>query len=168
MHDSLDLDLLLMWDATSVVPDMPSRAVTPPSGAAEAQCAGLQREDAKSPEKKQQPRNSGSSEEGDGSASGSEGVDAKRQKRMRRNRESAAMSRERKKKHIDELEHKLAMLSSTVASLQAENNALRSQRIGAQGVDTHPPELRDLKQMTNTPLSLQRPLLAPVHLVDVR
>merc|ERR1719424_1147397 len=140
--DSIDdLDLLgLTWDTTSVVPD--TRTVTPSAG---AEAHGVDHED----------------EEG-------EGVDAKRQKRMRRNRESAAMSRERKKKHIDELEHKLAMLSSTVASLQAENNALRSQRIGAQGVDTHPPELRDLKQMTNTPLSLQRPLLAPVHLVDVR
>ena len=73
-----------------------------------------------------------------------EGEAAKRQKRMQRNRESAAMSRERKKKHIDELEHKLAMLSSTVATLQAENNTLRSR----QGVDTHPPE--DLKQMANT------------------
>ena len=98
--DSIDdLDLLgLTWDTTSVVPD--TRTVTPSAG---AEAHGVDRED----------------EEG-------EGVDAKRQKRMRRNRESAAMSRERKKKHIDELEHKLAMLSSTVATLQAENDALRS------------------------------------------
>ena len=116
--DSIDdLDLLgLTWDTTSVVPD--TRTVTPSAG---AEAHGVDHED----------------EEG-------EGVDAKRQKRMRRNRESAAMSRERKKKHIDELEHKLAMLSSTVATLQAENNTLRSR----QGVDTHPPE--DLKQMANT------------------
>ena len=123
--DSIDdLDLLgLTWDTTSVVPD--TRTVTPSAG---AEAHGVDHED----------------EEG-------EGVDAKRQKRMRRNRESAAMSRERKKKHIDELEHKLAMLSSTVATLQAENDTLRSRRgprAGAQGAGTHPPE--DLKQMANT------------------
>ena len=153
--DSIDdLDLLgLMWDATSVVPG--TRAVTPPAG---VEAYGVDREDAKSPEKKQ-PRNSGSSDD-----EGGEGVDAKRQKRMRRNRESAAMSRERKKKHIDELEHKLAMLSSTVATLQAENDALRSRRAGAQGVDTHPPELEDLKQMTNT-AALSMPLLDKVSFV---
>ena len=114
-----NLDVLLMWDATSVVSD--TRAVTPP---AEAAAYGVDRVDAKSPEKKQ-PRDSGSSGD-EGWDEGGEGVDAKRQKRMRRNRESAAMSRERKKTHIDELEHKLAMLSSTVATLQAENDALRS------------------------------------------
>lgn len=115
-----NLDVLLMWDATSVVPD--TRAgVTPP---AEAAAYGVDRVDAKSPEKKQ-PRDSGSSGD-EGWDEGGEGVDAKRQKRMRRNRESAAMSRERKRTHIDELEHKLAMLSSTVATLQAENDALRS------------------------------------------
>ena len=108
-----------MWDATSVVSD--TRAVTPP---AEAAAYGVDHVDAKSPEKKQ-PRDSGSSGD-EGWDEGGEGVDAKRQKRMRRNRESAAMSRERKKTHIDELEHKLAMLSSTVATLQAENDALRS------------------------------------------
>ena len=37
------------------------------------------------------------------------------------------------------------MLSTTVALLQAENDALRA---GAQGVDAHPP--KELKQMTNT------------------
>ena len=129
---------------------------------AEAAAYGVDRVDAKSPEKKQ-PRDSGSSGD-EGWDEGGEGVDAKRQKRMRRNRESAAMSRERKKKHIDELEHKLAMLSSTVATLQAENDALRSRRAGAQGVDTHPPELEDLKQMTNT-AALSMPLLDKVSFV---
>lgn len=74
-----------------------------------------------------------------------EGVEAKRQKRMLRNRESAAMSRARKKRHVEELERKLAMLSSQIAMLQAENDALRS---GARGVDAQPPN--ELKQMTNT------------------
>ena len=135
--DSIDnLDLLgLTWDTTSVVPD--TRTVTPSAG---AEAHGVVRVD-------------------------EEGEAAKRQKRMRRNRESAAMSRERKKKHIDELEHKLAMLSSTVATLQAENDTLRSRwgpRAGAQGVGTHPPE--DLKQMANT-AALPMHSCAPVSFV---
>ena len=128
-----DLDLFgLKWDATSVVLD--TWAVTPSAG---TEAHGVDRED----------------------EDVGEGVDAKRQKRMQRNRESAAMSRERKKKHIDELEHKLAMLSSTVATLQAENHTLRSRRVGDLGVNTHPPE--DLKQMTNT-AALSMPPCAPV------
>ena len=131
--DSLDLDLLgLMWDATDVSA-MPARPATP-LAAAEAQCMGMsiQRQASnKSPEKKR-PQNSGS-EGASADDSGSEGADAKRQKRMQRNRESAAMSRERKKRRIDELEHTLATLASTVARLQAENEALRSQGAGAQG-----------------------------------
>ena len=117
--DSTDeLDFFgLTWDALSVVPDTP--AVTPSTG---AKARGVDCED----------------EEG-------EGVEAKRQKRMLRNRESAAMSRARKKRHVEELERKLAMLSTTVAMLQAENDALRA---GARGVDAHPP--KELKQMTNT------------------
>ena len=155
-----NLDVLLMWDATSVVSD--TRAVTPP---AEAAAYGVDRVDAKSPEKKQ-PRDSGSSGDEGWDEGWDDGVEAKRQKRMRRNRESAAMSRERKKTHIDELEHKLAMLSSTVATLQAENDTLRSRRgprAGAQGAGTHPPE--DLKQMANT-AALSMHACAPVSFVE--
>jgi len=53
-------------------------------------------------------------------------AEAKRVKRMRRNRESAAMSRERKKQYIEELETKLAALTATVQQLRAENVALRA------------------------------------------
>merc|ERR1719155_401698 len=53
-------------------------------------------------------------------------AEAKRVKRMRRNRESAAMSRERKKQYIETLEQKVASLQETVKKLRAENHALRS------------------------------------------
>lgn len=59
--------------------------------------------------------------------------EAKRVKRMKRNRESAAMSRERKKLYIEELETKLAALNATVQRLQAENEALRSGRAPLEG-----------------------------------
>jgi len=59
--------------------------------------------------------------------------EAKRVKRMKRNRESAAMSRERKKLYIEELETKLAALNSTVQRLQAENESLRSGRPPLEG-----------------------------------
>jgi len=54
-------------------------------------------------------------------------AEEKRQKRMKRNRESAAMSRNRKKQYIEELEAKVASLSSTVEQLQAENWALKQE-----------------------------------------
>jgi len=59
--------------------------------------------------------------------------EAKRVKRMKRNRESAAMSRERKKLYIEELETKLNALNSTVQRLQAENESLRSGRPPLEG-----------------------------------
>ena len=51
---------------------------------------------------------------------------SKRQKRMQRNRESAAISRERKRAYIEQLEIRLSELSQTVATLRTENDALRS------------------------------------------
>ena len=59
--------------------------------------------------------------------------EAKRQKRMRRNRESAAMSRERKKAYIEQLESKLSELSAMASSLRSENDALRSGRAPLEG-----------------------------------
>ena len=50
----------------------------------------------------------------------------KRQKRMQRNRESAAISRERKRAYIEQLEIRLSELSQVVASLRTENDVLRS------------------------------------------
>ena len=51
---------------------------------------------------------------------------SKRQKRMQRNRESAAISRERKRAYIEQLEIRLSELSQIVATLRTENDALRS------------------------------------------
>lgn len=68
--------------------------------------------------------------ERDASGDGTDGVDAyeeKRLKRMRRNRESAAMSRNRKKAHMEELEAKVNELSATVARLEAENARLKAE-----------------------------------------
>ena len=54
--------------------------------------------------------------------------EAKRQKRMQRNRESAAISRERKRAYLKQLELRLAELAQIVATLRAENAMLRSGR----------------------------------------
>mmetsp|Transcript_9852 Transcript_9852/g.36083 ORF Transcript_9852/g.36083 Transcript_9852/m.36083 type:complete len:695 (-) Transcript_9852:1794-3878(-) len=74
-----------------------------------------------------------------GSASGSDDAndeedETKRQARLLRNRESAQLSRQRKKAYLDELEKKLQavnannmQLGATVARLAAENAALRRQ-----------------------------------------
>lgn len=47
---------------------------------------------------------------------------------MRRNRESAAMSRNRKKNYIEELEAKVAKLTETVKLLESENITLQHER----------------------------------------
>jgi len=64
----------------------------------------------------------GDEDEGDGSG---DPLEQKRLKRMRRNRESAAMSRNRKKAYIEELEAKVAALKASVHQLQSENQTLK-------------------------------------------
>ena len=59
--------------------------------------------------------------------------ESKRQKRMQRNRESAAISRERKRAHIEQLEIRLSELSQIVATLRTENDALRSGHLPSVG-----------------------------------
>ena len=54
--------------------------------------------------------------------------EAKRQKRMQRNRASAAISRQRKRAYLKQLELRLAELAQIVATLRAENDMLRSGR----------------------------------------
>lgn len=72
-------------------------------------------------------------------------IEEKHLKRMRRNRESAAMSRNRKKCYIEELEAKVAKLTETVNSLQNENITLQHERAklqqsrAAAGQDMHAP-----------------------------
>ncbi|OUW50734.1 MAG: hypothetical protein CBD47_00135 [Synechococcus sp. TMED187] len=53
--------------------------------------------------------------------------DARSHHHRRRNRESAAMSRNRKKAHMEELEAKVNELSATVARLEAENARLKAE-----------------------------------------
>ena len=55
-------------------------------------------------------------------------IEEKHLKRMRRNRESAALSRNRKKCYIEELEAKVAKLTETVCGLQSENATLQHER----------------------------------------
>jgi len=76
-----------------------------------------------------------------GSEDGDEDIDAsndpaeeKRLKRMRRNRESAAMSRNRKKAYIEELEAKVNSLTSMVTALQNENWALKEECAALRGL----------------------------------
>jgi len=59
--------------------------------------------------------------------------EAKRQKRMQRNRESAAISRERKRAYLKQLELRFAELAQIVATLRAENAMLRSGRAPSTG-----------------------------------
>jgi len=61
-------------------------------------------------------------------------------KRMRRNRESAAMSRNRKKQYVEELETQVASLHEHVSKLQRENIDLRRACARARG-DEAPPSL---------------------------
>ena len=60
-------------------------------------------------------------------------AEEKRLKRMRRNRESAAMSRNRKKQYVEELEARVAALNETVQSLHSENFELRREHARLQG-----------------------------------
>ena len=70
----------------------------------------------------------GDGEGGDGEGDGSgDPLEQKRLKRMRRNRESAAMSRNRKKAYIEELEAKVAALKASVQQLQSENQTLKQE-----------------------------------------
>jgi len=52
-------------------------------------------------------------------------AEEKRLKRMRRNRESAAQSRNRKKQYVDSLESEIRQLKSTINNLPSENYELR-------------------------------------------
>ncbi|CAD6216899.1 unnamed protein product [Miscanthus lutarioriparius] len=93
-------------------------------------------------------RNEESSESSSRSASGTDGIgkgkgeedEAKRRARLVRNRESAHLSRQRKKQYVEELEGKVKAMQATIADLSvriscvtAENAALKQQLGGAAG-----------------------------------
>jgi len=80
-----------------------------------------------------------------------ETTEEKRLKRMRRNRESAAMSRNRKKQYVEELEAQVANLHKRVQLLQSENVVLRRECSIARHSPTPPsPQLTALG-FTSTP-----------------
>lgn len=130
-------------------------AARPAPSAAVAGAAGVSGQDASPPASDRQIANQPSTpfkrtllgqEKGNGAVSGAvseedpnlDPAEAKRMKRMRRNRESAAMSRERKKAYIEELETKLAALSQLAAQLRSENEALRAGRDPLEGTTPAP------------------------------
>lgn len=63
----------------------------------------------------------------------------KRLKRMSRNRESAAQSRNRKKQHVDSLEEEIRQLKTTISSLTSENYELRKEQARMNGLPPPPP-----------------------------
>ncbi|CAI9779553.1 unnamed protein product [Fraxinus pennsylvanica] len=72
--------------------------------------------------------------------------DEKRKARLMRNRESAQLSRQRKKHHVEELEDKVRLMNSTIQDLNAkisyfmaENATLRQQLGGGTGTVLPPP-----------------------------
>jgi len=80
-------------------------------------------------------------------------AEEKRLKRMRRNRESAAMSRNRKKQYVEELEARVAALNETVQSLHSENFELRREHARLLG-----------KPMPTAPTAVA--VMAPVSIGD--
>ena len=77
---------------------------------------------------------------------GSNDNDDKRKARLMRNRESAQLSRQRKKQYVEELEDKVRSMNSMLTELNgkisyimAENASLRQQLAGGGGVPTPPP-----------------------------
>ncbi|CAL5061343.1 unnamed protein product [Urochloa decumbens] len=98
-------------------------------------------------------RNEESSESSSRSASGTDGSgkgkgeedEAKRRARLVRNRESAHLSRQRKKQYVEELEGKVKAMQATIADLSARiscvtaENAALKQQLGAPAAGAAPP-----------------------------
>uniref|UniRef100_A0ACD5WTQ9 Uncharacterized protein n=1 Tax=Avena sativa TaxID=4498 RepID=A0ACD5WTQ9_AVESA len=86
------------------------------------------------------------SAEGDGKPTDGKDGEAKRRARLVRNRESAHLSRQRKKQYVDQLEAKVKAMQATIADLSAriscvtaENAALKNQLAGAGAAGAPPP-----------------------------
>ncbi|NP_001152144.2 bZIP transcription factor 60 [Zea mays] len=115
-------------------------------------------------------RNEESSESSSRSASGTDGSgkgkgeedEAKRRARQVRNRESAHLSRQRKKQYVEELEGKVKAMQATIADLSAriscvtaENAALKQQLGGAAGAA--PPPMPMYPTMYSLPMPWMHP-----------
>jgi len=103
------------------------------------------------------PRDDGDSPRPPGRAALAETSDEKKQRRMQRNRESAAQSRTKKNLRLKHLEHRVVELDEAMASLQAENAALKRQlaaaglRPPAEGTECAVPVLRGLPAAAEGP-----------------
>ena len=86
-----------------------------------------------------------------------ETVEEKRVRRMRRNRESAAMSRNRKKQYVEELESEVAHLHEITRSLKTENIELRRECARMRGAPLSSPR----SMMLRPPLPDAMPTLEP-------
>lgn len=79
-----------------------------------------------------------------GGAIGDDATDTaeeKRLKRMRRNRDSAALSRNRKKQYVESLEAQITSLQDTVKQLHGENYELRREHARITGQPEPPPPI---------------------------
>lgn len=95
-------------------------------------------------------------------------TEEKHLKRMRRNRESAALSRNRKKAYIEELEAKVAKLTSTVQELTSENTALKQECTAARregGPDESAPSSPSTAELNAEDQALDQ-TLAPVRVME--
>ena len=103
------------------------------------------------------------SESGEAPGSDPQMEGEKRLKRMRRNRESAALSRSRKKAYVEELESKVEELQGALQALQAENARLMHERARQSAPTTvlPPAATQDVGPIPATPASdaQQRPQL---------
>jgi len=131
LDESFDVAKIGLWEVVMALDapkdlELPTRSVTPTTEPSTPDI-NVNRDslfDALSPVKKKRPADDSNPDSG--SEDSLENLEAKKLKRMRRNRESAAQSRERKKTYISTLEAKLAVLSATMESLRAENESLRA------------------------------------------
>ncbi|KAF8679104.1 hypothetical protein HU200_045867 [Digitaria exilis] len=120
-------------------------------------------------------RNEESSESSSRSASATDGSgkgkgeddEAKRRARLVRNRESAHLSRQRKKQYVEELEGKVKAMQATIADLSAriscitaENAALKQQMGGAAGAVPPPLPLPMYPAMCPLPMPWMHPAYA--------
>jgi len=104
----------------------------------------------------------------DGSGKGKgEDDEAKRRARLVRNRESAHLSRQRKKQYVEELEGKVKAMQATIADLSAriscvtaENAVLKQQLGGAAGTAPPPPPLPMYPAVYPLPMPWMHPAYA--------
>ncbi|XP_006658038.1 bZIP transcription factor 60-like [Oryza brachyantha] len=146
--DLEDLDFDFDVDVDLLSPDAPppppplatssSSAGSPGCGASSSSCKNEESAESSS-------RSAVGGSDGGGGKGGKED-EARRRARLVRNRESAHLSRQRKKQYVEELEGKVKVMQATIADLTAriscvtaENAALKQQLSGVAGAGAPPP-----------------------------